>query len=137
MAKQQPRREGVKYLLVPTWVTDERTGERKHVTAAELIRLYNLPPRSYRLVSDKPSVPDNIARAKAQGLVILYPDGTGKYQIPEPTKKGETPEEAPSRLTDQLREDNKETEDLSLSQPIPEEALDEAEVPRKTAKKRK
>jgi hypothetical protein len=120
--KSTPTQTGVKYLVVPTWVTDERTGDRRHYKAHELIRLYGLKPRTYRVVDDRPSVPESIERAKRQGLVVLYPDPTGKYKLPEAHERGkEKPEEAPAALTDQIREANQAMHDIVNEQPLPVE----------------
>lgn len=72
----------VLYVLVPTWVTSTRDNRRHYVPAHELIRLYRLPPGTYRVVGDAPSVPQAIERAKRAGLIILYPDPTGRYALP-------------------------------------------------------
>ena len=71
----------VLYALVPSWVTSERDGKRRYVSAGELVKLYKLPPGTYRAVGDRPSVPEAIKAAEKQGLVVLYPDPSGRYEL--------------------------------------------------------
>ena len=92
----------VLYALVPSWVTSSRDGERHYVSAGELVKLYKLPPGTYRPVGDRPSVPEAVKAAERQGLVALYPDPSGKYALPgreDREKEGDdspTPEPNPT-----------------------------------------
>ena len=124
--KSVPSRPGVKYLVVPTWVTDERTGERRHLKAHDLIRLYGLKPRTYRVVDDRPSVPDSIERARREGLIILYPDPSGKYTLPDIPSE-EKPEDAPTALTDQVRRSNQEMQDRVQEEPLSDSPQEKTE----------
>ena len=79
-----------KYALFPGPMTSKMDGDRHHVDARQLARLYNVPPRECVVVRETRDPLEReilLKRIKRQGLIELRPRYDGNYSLPkEPTK---------------------------------------------------
>jgi hypothetical protein len=70
-----------KYLICPGMVTSKRDGDKHYITADQLIRLYKVNP-SECVVMPK----NNKGYRPDDELIVLSPDYSGQYIIPQKNK---------------------------------------------------
>ena len=72
-----------KFVLVPGWTTNDRTGNREFLTVQQLAQLYKLKPGTWAAVNDRVDVDHGIAEAEKAGATVLRPRYDGKYELPD------------------------------------------------------
>lgn len=68
----------IKYLICPGWVTSKMDNDRHYISEHQLISLYKVNPLECRIMPK-----DDRGFKVDDSLIILSPDYSGKYIIPQ------------------------------------------------------
>lgn len=72
-----------KYLIFPGYVTSSNDGERHHISAYRLIKLYRVNPAECVIYDGRQDKTRGTRREEESNLIQLYPRSSGVYEVPQ------------------------------------------------------